>query len=201
MSVRIKICGLFLPEDALYVNEAAPDYAGFVFVEKSRRFISFGTALLLREALRPGIRAVGVFADAAPGRIAELHREGVIDIVQLHGGEDDAYIKRLRELLPGAEIWKAYTVRTGRDLFAAAESGADRVLLDSGGGTGQRFDWSLLTGFPRPFILAGGLTPAYIAEAAVRLSPFAVDLSSGVETGGKKDGDKIRAAVRAAREC
>ena len=197
--VQIKICGLFRPEDARAVNAALPEYAGFVFCETSRRRVTPETARSLRAALHDSIRTVGVFADAPVERIVPLYADGTITVAQLHGGEDAAYIGALRELCPALEIWQAFKVRTADDVTSAANSAADRVLLDGGAGGGQAFDWALIRGFPRPFILAGGLTPETIPEAIARLRPFAVDISSGVETDSIKDDQKITAAVRAAR--
>lgn len=195
----IKICGLFRACDAESVNGALPDYAGFVFYEKSRRFVAPEQARALRAAIDPAIRTVGVFVDAEQEQIAALYREETIGIVQLHGGEDERYLTELRQLLPKAEIWKAFRVRSKEDLEAAAVSTADLVLLDSGSGTGERFDWSLLGRFPRPFVLAGGLTPENIPDAILRFHPYALDLSSGVESDGLKDRLKISAAVAAAK--
>ena len=197
--VKIKICGLFRPEDAQAVNAAMPDYAGFVFCEASRRYVTPEAARALRVELHGDVQTVGVFVDAPIGQIIELYSGEIISIAQLHGGEDSGYIKAMRSLLPGLTIWQAFKVRTADDLKAAAESAADLVLLDGGAGEGKAFDWSLIQAFPRPFILAGGLTPETIPGAIERLQPFAVDLSSGVETGGVKDPQKIMAAVRAAR--
>ncbi|SMC86759.1 phosphoribosylanthranilate isomerase [Papillibacter cinnamivorans] len=197
---KIKICGLFRPQDAKYVNDAMPDYAGFVFYEKSRRYLPPEEASKLREAIDPKIRTVGVFVGSSKEQIAQIYREGSISIIQLHGDENDAYLEELRGMLPGAEIWKAHKIRSEKTLEAAAKCVADRVLLDNGCGTGERFDWSLLLSFRRPFILAGGLTPENIPEAVKLCRPYALDVSSGVETDGVKDGYKILSAVRAARK-
>ncbi len=196
---KIKICGLFRPCDAEFVNSAQPDFAGFVFYEKSRRNVTPQEAQRLREAIRPEIRTAGVFVDASLERIAALYRDRTIGIVQLHGSEDDLFIERLRQMLPQAEIWKAFKIRSDKDLLAAERSCADRVLLDNGYGTGECFDWSLMKSISRPFILAGGLTPQNIPEAVSRFHPYAVDLSSGVEKDGLKDRDKIAAAVKAVK--
>jgi len=195
---KIKICGLFRPEDAELINRALPDYAGFVFYERSRRHVSSARARELRGRIDPAVRTVGVFVDAPIERIAETYREKTISVIQLHGSEGADGIARLRDALPGAELWRAYKIRSSADLDEAEKSTADMVLLDGGAGTGARFDWDLLRGFPRPFVLAGGLTPENIPEARA-LRPYAVDLSSGVEVGGVKDGELIRAAVAAAR--
>jgi len=196
---KIKICGLTRLCDADAVNRAQPDYAGFVFYEKSRRNVSADQARALREAISPAIRTVGVFVNAAPETILPLCRDGIISIVQLHGSEDAPYISALRKTLPGVELWQAFKVRSPGDLAAAARSSADRVLLDNGAGTGERFDWSLLADFPRPFILAGGLNPQNIPDAIHSLHPYAVDVSSGVEVGGLKNDGLIDAAVAATR--
>lgn len=197
--VKIKICGLFRPQDAKCVNAAVPDYAGFVFYDKSRRYVPPEEARKLREAIDPKIKTVGVFVGAQKEQIAKICREGSISAIQLHGDESLAYMEALRGMLPGVEIWKAYTIRSAKTLENAGKCAADRILLDNGSGTGERFDWALLRGFRRPFILAGGLTPKNIPEAVERCRPYALDVSSGVETNGVKDKDKILAAVAAAR--
>ncbi len=199
--VKIKICGLFRREDAQAVNAAMPDYAGFVFCEKSRRYVTPELARELRMALHRDIRTVGVFVDAPAPQIADLFADGVISIAQLHGTEGSGYIDTLRILCPAVEIWQAFRVRSRGELRAVTDSPADCVLLDGGAGNGCVFEWSLAEGFNRPFLLAGGLTPDTIPDAIKRLHPFAVDLSSGVETNGLKDAMKIMAAVRAARRA
>lgn len=200
MSVKIKLCGLFRPCDADYVNTAAPDYAGFVFYPLSHRAVTPDQAAALRAAIVPSIQTVGVFVNAELSLIGELVRKDVISVVQLHGDEDEAYIAALRKTLPDTPIWKAFRIRTVKDLSEAGASSADCILLDSGMGSGKAFDWSLLKEVKRPYILAGGLTPETISEALAHLSPIAVDLSSGVETDKVKDPEKMKAAVRAVRE-
>lgn len=197
---KIKICGLFRRPDADYVNQAMPDYAGFVFYEKSRRYVTPVQAAMLQKKIDPAIKTVGVFVNDEISLIKDLYESGTINIIQLHGGEDEAYIKELRALLPRAEIWKAFLIRVEDDLQLAKESGADLVVLDNGYGTGACFDWSLLKeGFNRPLILAGGLTPENIPQAVASFHPYAVDISSGVETDRVKDREKIIAAVNAVR--
>ncbi len=197
--VQIKICGLFRPADAHAVNAAGPDYAGFVFYEKSRRFVTPGLAKELRAAIDESIRTVGVFVGASVAEIAELYRNQTISVAQLHGVEDDLTVAALRRAAPGLAIWQAFKIRTADDLQKAAQSKADQVLLDGGAGDGKVFDWRLAKAFHRPFILAGGLTPENIPEAIRTLHPVMVDLSTGVESDGVKDAEKILAAVRAAR--
>lgn len=196
---KIKICGLYRDQDIDYVNEASPDYAGFILhFPKSHRNLEPDRALKLRNRLLSQIRAVSVFVDQPMETVIFTAERLRADVIQLHGHESDKYIEELREKT-GREIWKAFKVRCEEDLLAASSCKADMVLLDNGYGTGQTFDWSLLEAFDRPFILAGGLTPSNISEAISRLGPVAVDLSSGVETEGRKDRKKIMAAVRAAR--
>ena len=205
---KIKICGLSRPEDIDYVNEARPDYCGFVIgVPSSRRNISVETLYRLRSRLSDQVTAVGVFVNTEAELAARLLKDGVISLAQLHGQEDEAYIRKVRELsgISGGSIIKAFPVRSREDVERVFESSADMVLLDHGkGGTGERFDWSLLEGRKqeredKPFFLAGGLTPENIPEAVRRYGPYGVDLSSAVETDGRKDREKILAAVAAVR--
>lgn len=262
---RIKICGLSRPCDIDYVNVLKPDYIGFVFA-KSRRQVSAGQAKLLKQRLDPEICAVGVFVNEAPERIAALVNDGIIDMVQLHGQEDEAYIRNLRSLLAEQEmetggksggpaalsrdgesgqaalsqeggsgeaalsqdgesgeaalskeggsgetalpeggrkrqgpcpIIQAFSIRSPEDVTRACESSADYILLDQGaGGTGKTFDWSLIGRIERPFFLAGGLGPDNIKEA-LKVGAFALDISSGAETGGYKDFEKIELCINA----
>ena len=196
---RIKLCGLTRLCDIEWANDLQPDYIGFVFARKSRRYISPMSAKALRRKLNPGISAVGVFVNEAPEAVAALLNDGVIDIAQLHGGEDGEYIDSLRKLTEGPLI-QALRVKGPVDLDRARQSSADHILLDNGaGGTGTAFDWSVLKGFDRPYLLAGGLTPENVARAIEALHPFAVDVSSGIETDGVKDYRKMAAFVNAAR--
>ena len=195
---RIKMCGLRRPEDIEAANQLAPEYIGFVFAPASRRYISPAEAAGLRQALRPEIRAVGVFVNEEPETVSRLLQEGIIDIAQLHGDEDRDYITRLKSLT-GKSVIRAFRVKGEADLRAAEESTADMILLDAGAGDGKTFDWSLLSSVSRPYFLAGGLTPENAAEAVERFRPFAVDVSSGIETDGFKDFEKMRACVRAVR--
>ncbi len=197
---KIKICGLFRECDADFVNEAMPDFAGLVFFDRSRRNVDDSMAELLRKRISPRIKTVGVFVNEPAEHVADLYNKGIINIIQLHGTESADYIARLRQLTD-AEIWKAYKVSYEDDLTAARQSAADKVVLDNGYGTGKRFNWSLLGSGISSMILAGGLDSGNIAEAIKRFHPWAVDLSSGVETGGYKDREKIILAVKAAREA
>ena len=151
------------------------------------------------QQLAPGIKAVGVFVKEDPETVVHLLEDGVIDVAQLHGGESEAYIRTLRQHTH-KPILQAFRVDTPADLEKAQASSADYILLDSGdGGTGERFDWSLLAGVTRPYFLAGGLDPENVGGAVEKLKPYAVDVSSGIETDGKKDPEKMKNFVRAVR--
>ena len=199
MSTKIKICGLTRAQDIQTANALQLDYIGFVFAPKSKRFVAPEQAKQLRRQLAPGIQAVGVFVNAPPEQIAALLADGTIDIAQLHGQEDTAYIARLRSLTH-TPIWQAFRIESTEDISRANASPADLVLLDHGaGGTGERFDWALLHGMGGPFVLAGGLTSQNAAEAIAQARPYAVDASSGCETNGVKDPAKMLAFVNAVR--
>lgn len=187
---KVKFCGLRRPEDIAAANRLQPDYIGFVFAAASRRGISPDTAAALRAQLAPGITAVGVFVDAEPSAVATLLQRGVIDMAQLHGHEDAAYIARLRALST-QPILQAFRIRTESDVQRANASSADWVLLDAGAGQGERFDWQLLSGVTRPYFLAGGLSPDNVADAIAQWHPWAVDVSSGIERDGLKDEMKM----------
>lgn len=199
--VKVKLCGLTRAEDIQAANELRPDYVGFVFAAGSRRYISPAQAAELSRGLAEGVRAVGVFVNAPRSLVAELLNQNVIALAQLHGDEDETYIKRLRRLTDKPLI-RAFKVRSTQDIEAAAASGADYPLLDSGAGSGQAFDWRLLRGTCRPYFLAGGLNPDNAAAALAQLAdnpPYALDVSSGIETAGRKDRAKMAAFVEAVR--
>jgi phosphoribosylanthranilate isomerase len=175
---KVKICGLFRREDIEIVNslQKKPDYVGFVFAE-SRRKVTHEQAAALRKALLPGILSVGVFVNEPIKNIAALTYGNVIDMIQLHGMEDDEYIHKLRERLPNMPV-----IRAGSGNLA------DYALFDSPiPGSGTVFDWGTLPPADKPFFLAGGLNPDNVAEAIRRTAPYAVDVSSGVEADGIKN--------------
>ena len=197
---KIKICGLRRPEDIAYVNEAKPDFAGFIIdVPKSRRNVPREKVRELTALLSPEILPVGVFVNAPMETILSLVTDGTLKAVQLHGQESQSYLEELKKQV-AVPLIRAVSIRSPEDLTEAEKSPADFVLLDNGaGGTGETFDWSLLSSFDRPFFLAGGLRLENITEAVSRFHPYALDLSSGVETDGYKDKEKIIAAVAAVR--
>ena len=199
-TTQIKLCGLSRPCDIEAANALNPDYIGFVFAPGSRRYVTPEKAAALRRLLAPSIRAVGVFVREEAERVAELLREGIIDIAQLHGGEDEDYIRRLRRLTD-KPIFKAFRIESREDAERAKHSGADMILLDSGsGGTGKAFDWTLIQDMDRPYFLAGGLDARHVEGAIEEVHPCGVDASSGMETGGLKDRAKMAAFVAAVRK-
>ena len=192
--MKLKFCGMTSRADIDAANEAKPDYIGFVFAE-SPRHVSDLDAARLKEHLNPDIQTVGVFVDDEPAHIAALVRDGVIDLVQLHGNEDARYIARLRETC-AAPIIKAVRVETHADIERVEALPVDFLLLDTYtqhayGGSGKTFDWSLIGETAKPYFLAGGLNETNIA-AALQTGAYALDLSSGIETNGVKDAGKMR---------
>lgn len=182
-------------------NVLSPDYIGFVFYPKSKRYVRPKEASILRSSLKPGIAAVGVFVNESIQTVAALVQRGIIDTVQLHGTEDNAYIAALRRIC-SAPIIAAFRIGCSEDLAAPYSSTADQILLDGvSAGAGVPFDWTLLGSFDRPYFLAGGLNPGNVAEAIRVLHPYAVDVSSGIEADDsqKKDAMKMKAFVNQVR--
>ena len=197
---KIKICGLFREEDITYVNQAKPDYIGFILnFKKSHRYIEAEDACVLRSKLDPKIKAVGVFVNEEIDELLRITETVKLDVIQLHGQETNDYINDLRKKT-NLPIWKAFKVKDEASLKEAEKSVADKVILDNGYGTGECFDWSVLKSFKRSFILAGGLKPENLKEAIKTYKPECLDISSGVETGKIKDKEKILTAVSIARE-
>lgn len=195
---KIKFCGLTGDCDIEAANELRPEYIGFVFAPKSKRYVTPERAAELKRRLAAGIKAVGVFVNDTPCHVAELLETGIIDIAQLHGSEDEEYIGHLRQLT-GKPIIRAFRIKTAEDIKATERCTADHVLLDSGAGTGEVFDWKLIKNMKRPYFLAGGLSPDNVENAVEQLSPYAVDVSSGIETDGVKDKAKMAAFAAAVR--
>ena len=200
-SVKIKICGLRRLEDIETVNYCRPDYAGFIVnFPKSFRSVTAEELNELTAKLDKNITAVGVFVNAPEELPAQLLNEGIIGMAQLHGQEDEDYIRRLRKLTRKPLI-KAFSVKSEDDIKKAVKSSADYILLDQGsGGTGQAFDWTLIREMNRPFFLAGGIGPDNLERAIQEIHPYAVDLSSSVETDRWKNPEKIRRGVDIVRQ-
>ena len=192
--MKLKFCGLTRKEDIEAANETKPDFIGFVFAE-SRRHVSDMDAARLKEHLDPEIKTVGVFVNDEPEHIAALVRDEVIDIIQLHGGESAAYIRRLRTMTAAPVIY-AVRVGTHEDIERVKPYSVEYFLLDTCtkdayGGSGKTFDWSLIGAVGKPYFLAGGLNESNIPRA-MRTGAYALDLSSGIETDGVKDAAKMR---------
>lgn len=188
---KIKICGLTRLADIAAVNAARPDYIGFVFAQ-SKRQVDFETARALKQALDPGIAAVGVFVNHPVAEIIMLARAGIIDLIQLHGDEDEATV-RLLQAQTALPVIRAFRIKSPADI---KETAADYRLFDTYdpkqyGGSGTAFNWDLLQGVSGDFFLAGGLNSNNIVAAIKQVGPYCVDISSGVETDGVKDRDKI----------
>jgi phosphoribosylanthranilate isomerase len=196
---RIKICGLSRIEDISAVNLSWPDYIGFVFAP-SRRQVDEKTATILKENLDRRIQAVGVFVNQEIETVMGLYQSGVIDLVQLHGDEDEDYIARLKGYC-GCPVIKAIGIG---DTLPPLPQNVDHYLFDTlssrRGGTGKVFDWRVLQNYSGlPYFLAGGLTIANMPDAIQLLAPFCIDVSTGAETDGKKDADKIYQIVSLVR--
>ena len=196
---KIKMCGLSRTEDIEAANAIKPDYIGFVFAEISKRRVSALEASKLKIKLAPEIKAVGVFLDDKLDFVASMLNLGIVDVVQLHGSEDEEYIERVRQIT-SKPIIKAFIIRSKEDVERAEKSTADYILLDGGKGEGKVFDWSLLKDIKRPYFLAGGLNPVNASDAVKALKPYAVDVSTGIETDGVKDKEKMTAFADAVRE-
>lgn len=196
---RIKLCGLSRYSDVEAANRLMPEYVGFVFAKKSKRYVAPQKAKELKRLLVPDIKAVGVFVDETPKTVAKLLNDGVIDIAQLHGKEEENYIKQLRQFTD-KPIIKAFCIENADDLLQAKQSTADYILLDSGAGTGRVFNWKLIQHIKRPYFLAGGLSLENVEKAINMLHPFAVDVSSGIETDGVKDKRKMVEFVATVRK-
>ena len=188
---KIKICGLSRPVDIAAVNLYKPEYCGFIIdFPKSRRNVTPKKVGYLRSMLDSDIVPVGVFVDHPAEKIAELLNENVISAAQLHGNEDEDYIKHLKTLTDKS-VWKAFQIKSRDDIEKAENSTADFVLLDAGQGSGNTFDWSLLDDMTRPYALAGGLNPENVTFA-MKTGAQLLDVSGGVETDGYKDPKKIK---------
>lgn len=199
---KIKICGLTRQEDIESVNRWWPDYIGFVF-GASRRQVTAEQATLLKAGLDNQIKAVGVFVNEPLNSIIKLCQNGVIDIVQLHGDENEAYIRILKAQID-CPVIKAVRVQGSEQILRAEELSCDLLLLDACqkeqyGGSGKTFDYALIPILQKQFFLAGGLEISNIAQVIRKCNPYGVDISSGVETDGLKDEGKIRQIIQTVR--
>ena len=191
--VKIKICGIKRLEDIEMVNKYKPDYIGFVFAD-SKRKVSHNLAKILKGSLDSDIISVGVFVDSPEEEILDLFNDGVIEIAQLHGGESEQYILDLKKKTNNElKIINAIEMNQEVNLSEYNDSNSDYLLLDSGKGSGKTFDWSLIgKDLDKEFFLAGGINSENVVQAIDEFRPFAVDLSSSLETDGVKDENKIK---------
>ena len=212
---KIKICGLRRKEDIEYVNEYKPDYVGFVFA-KSKRQINKGQAKELKKLLNPDIKVVGVFVNEDIQNIVDMVNDNIIDLIQLHGDESNEYISNLRKFIEetntlkneginkdeyNVEIIKAVRVKDKKSIDESININADYLLFDTYsakeyGGTGHTFDWQILKDIDKPYFLAGGLNSQNIKKALEQCKPYAVDVSSAIETDGYKDREKIKEFIK-----
>lgn len=206
MAVRVKICGLTNLADARAATKCGADALGFIFFPKSPRFITPEKAASIIAQLPPFVAKVGVFVNEASEYILEVVRQAGLDTIQLHGEETPEFSDRLRNR--GTRVVKAFRIKDQSSLAPLKDFPADAILLDSYvpgqlGGTGAKFNWDLALqaqSFGLPVILAGGLDPSNVADAISKVMPFAVDVSSGVESApGIKDLAKVREFITQAR--
>lgn len=221
---KVKMCGISKIETIPAVIEANPDYMGLVFAP-SKRQVTVDQAKTLVEELhkqyanrynrdaeqysnqtlihQESIKTVGVFVNETVESLLKIAKEVKLDVIQLHGDEDESFIQTLKEQ-SNVEVWKAVQVRSAADAEAWIDSSADMLLFDAyhkdeRGGTGEVFDWSSLDEFERPFMLAGGINSTNVARAIRTVRPYGIDISSGIETEGVKDDDKIKAFTNIVR--
>lgn len=205
----VKICGISRNADIEYVNRYLPEYVGFVFAD-SKRMIAPEKASALISYLHDSVGKAGVFVNEQIARVADISAICGLDIIQLHGDETPQYVRELKQLLlmkrPGIKIWKALRVKGTEVLGSIHGYNVDGFVLDAYvdrvyGGAGKTFDWEVAVEARRfgTIILAGGLVPENVCEAIRLVNPFAVDVSSGVETAGVKDEVKIRSFIYNAR--
>lgn len=203
--MKIKFCGIRRLEDVQFCNELQPDYLGMILSAGFRRTVSPETAKQLVNAKRSSIAAVGVFVNETPEQIAEVLKHVPLDVIQLHGSETAGVVSGVR-WRTGLPIWKAVRVQRAAEIAAAQQLGADRLILEGhvpgqAGGTGVTADWHLIADArpAQPFFLAGGLTPENVADAIALVQPDGVDFSSGIETNGVKDIEKMKTIVKIIR--
>lgn len=197
---KIKICGMQRAEDILAANKARPDFVGFIFADFDRHYITEKQAREFKSLLSSDIKSVGAFVDAPIDHVIKLLNDGIIDLAQLHGNEDEQYVRTVMEKTHKPVI-NATGVKKPEDINKVISSCSDFILLDAPGGcTGNTFDWNLIKEIHRPFFLAGGINVTNIESAINRFHPYSIDLSTGAETDGKKDPAKMMELVKLARK-
>lgn len=205
----IKVCGLRRKEDIEYANDLKPDYIGFIFA-RSKRQITKDEAIELKDMLDEEVKTVGIFVNQDTDYVTDIANEVGLDVIQLHGDEDNIYIKKLRESLEQLkrkkEIWKAIRVKNKESLKDIDKLDVEGVLLDTYseqayGGLGETFNWELVSDLKtdKKLILAGGLDSENIKDAKEIVEPDIIDVSSGVETEGFKDYEKMKILIERGR--
>lgn len=203
----VKYCGITKEEEIQHLQQLPIDYVGFVFYKKSKRYVDKEQARRLRAKLKPSIPAVGVFVEEEIPKILELLQEGIIQGVQLHGEEEEAYVLKLKQEMEklGSKpfLWQAFILKEEKDIERANASPADLILLDGGKGEGKEAESGLLQKIQRPYILAGGLSPENVVEKIKAFSPYGLDVSSGIEEQGeegiRKSPEKMQSFIRLVR--
>lgn len=201
--MKIKICGIRRLKDIEIVNKYLPDYIGFIFYKKSFRGISFKEAKVLSSKLNEKIIPVGVFVNENPVNIVKLFKSNVIEIAQLHGEEDEEYIRNLKELAKketGKDLKVIKTIIIKENSEIKEYPSGDYYLFDSGKGSGKLFNWDSIPNTDKPVFLAGGLNKTNIKEGINKIKPYAVDVSSSVETNKFKDEEKVKELIEIVKE-
>lgn len=204
----VKYCGITKEEEIQHLQQLPIDYVGFVFYKKSKRYVEKEQARRLRAKLKPSIPSVGVFVEEEIPKILELLQEGIIQGVQLHGEEEEAYVLKLKQEMAKLGIkpflWQAFILKEEKDIERANASPAGLILLDGGKGEGKEAEAGLLQKIHRPYILAGGLSPENVVEKIKAFSPYGLDVSSGIEEqredGVRKSPEKMDSFIHLVRE-
>ena len=194
---RVKICGINSPEDVEIVNELKPDYVSFAFY-KNKRQVTYEKARKLKQLLDKDIRVIGVFVDENTNVVASAANDDLLDVIEFHGNEGPGEIERIKAFT-SKPIIQGFRIRSRADVEIALDSHADSILMYSDSECGVPMDWKLLTNVTRPYFLAGGLNADNIEKAIKICHPFAVSVTTGVETDGIKDREKMAAFIKIAR--
>lgn len=194
---KIKLCGLFREDDIKYANIVMPDYVGFVFAESTRK-VTKEMAIEFKKNLNEKIMSVGVFVDATIKTIVDIAKSKSIDIIQLHGNENNIFIKKIKKLTKLPVIKAVIIKEANQDLSIYHD--ADYMLFDGGRGAGKTFDWKWIQNYSKPYFISGGINIYNIRDAIMLLHPYALDISSGIEESGIKNLDKMQRVVDAVRE-
>ena len=194
---RVKICGINSPEDVEIVNELKPDYVSFAFY-KNKRQVTYEKARKLKQILDKDIRVIGVFVDENTNVVASAANDDLLDVIEFHGNEGPGEIERIKAFTE-KPIIQGFRIRSRADVELALDSHADSILMYSDSESGILMDWKLLMNVTRPYFLAGGLNADNIEKAIKICHPFAVSVTTGVETDGIKDREKMAAFIKMAR--